>query len=351
MRLRPVHRFPVLIALATLLVAPGGSLAAGPAPDPAPAPVATTAHFAIHSDLPTNLHDALVVAGAARKDGEPELFHAGAEESCFAELPTSARLGWDLAVQFYAEVVSPGGWSDRPQFLLRLDLAGLGEEPDERARRFLGIARGFLAAATPAYEACRWSAQDSENRRWIEALKPRLAAHGATVARHLERYYGTPLHGLPIRVDAVPTAPPTGANSIFLTPEGGHLVVSSTVAEEDALEIVFHEASHTLMRRGDPVPRALAEAARELGVELPRDLWHVVLFYATGEAVRRALEEAGEPGYTPYLYSYERFGRGAWGRHRDAVEAAWPAYLDGERTLGQAAADLLRALGEAGDEG
>ena len=56
--------------------------------------VATTPHFAFHSDLATNLNDALVVAGGARNGGKPELFHTGSEESpCFAELPPSARAG------------------------------------------------------------------------------------------------------------------------------------------------------------------------------------------------------------------------------------------------------------------
>lgn len=347
MLLRPIFSPRIALALGVLLSVPAPGLGA----DREPAPVATTPRFAFHSALATNLNDALIVAGTARNDGEPELFRSGTEESCFAELPPSARLGWDLAVEFFSEVVSPGGWRGRPQSLLRLDLAGLGGEPDERARRFLGITRGFLAASAPAYEACRWGAQDAENRRWIEDLTPRLAAHGSAVARRLERFYGTPLHGLPIRVDVVATVPPTGANSIYLSPAGGHVVASSSIPESEALEIVFHEASHTLMRREDPIPRVLAEAAGELGVELPRDLWHVVLFYTTGEAVRRTLEEAGEPGYTPFLYAHERFGRGEWGHNRDAVEKAWPAYLDGERALSEAASDLLRAVGEAPGEG
>lgn len=330
------------ITLGMLLAIPATSLGA----DATSAPVATTEHFAFHSDLATNLNDALVVAGTARNEGEPEPLGSGAEAECFAELPAPERLGWNLAVDFYAEVVSPGGWSDRPQFLLRLDLAGLAEEGDARARRFTGLVRGLIAAATPAYQACGWPAQDAENRRWIGALTPRIEAHAPGIASRLEQYYGVPLHGLPIRVDVVPTAPPTGANTVYLSPAGGHVLASSAIDEEDALEIVFHETSHTLMRHGDPVQKTLAEAATELEVELPRDLWHVVLFYTTGEAVRRALEEAGEPGYTPYLYSYERFGRGPWGRYRDAIETTWPAYLAGERTLAEATAELLQALEE-----
>ena len=31
----------------------------------------------------------------------------------------------------------------------------------------------------------------------------------------------------------------------------------------------------------------------------------------------------------------------------ERLESAWPAYLDGERTLTEAAVDLIRALGDA----
>lgn len=144
------------------------------------------------------------------------------------------------------------------------------------------------------------------------------------------------------------TAPSTGANS-FVDPP--HILISPSFAGNEALELVFHEASHTLAVpwRGDPLPWALGEAADEVDMELPDGLWHVVLFHTTGEDVRRILEEAGETGYTPFLYVNERFGSGTWGRYRDAIEKTWPAYMDGERSLSEAASELLRALGGAGD--
>jgi hypothetical protein len=153
-------------------------------------PIATTPPSAFYSDLATNLNDALIAAGAARNDGEPELFHSGAEEACFGELAPSARSAWDRAVDHHAEIISPADSFDRQQYLIRGELAGFGEwAQDARARRFVEIARAFRTAASPAYEECRWAAQDAENRRWIEELKPRLAAHETTIARRLEELY------------------------------------------------------------------------------------------------------------------------------------------------------------------
>lgn len=169
----------------------------------------------------------------------------------------------------------------------------------------------------------------------------------AAIAPRLAELYQVAWHGLPLRVDTVETAPSLGASTTIHSPAGGHVLVNTSVLQGDrAFETVFHEGSHTLMdlRRPDPVPKALADAAQELGVPLPRDLWHVVLFYTTGETVRRALEEGDHPGYTPYLYAFEHFGTGEWGRLRDAIEIVWPAYVEGKRGLDEAARELVQAL-------
>lgn len=307
------------------------------------APVATTPHFAFHSDFATNLNDALIAAGAARNRSEPELFHAGDEEPCFGELPPSVRSAWDRAVDYYAEIVSPANSFARQQYLLRADLAGFDSEAhDAGARRYVDIARAFRAAASPAYEACRWAGQDAENRRWIEELEPRLATHEATIARRLQDLYQKRWDGLSIQVDVVETVSWSGANSVFPPPAGGHLLISNSYEGPAALEIVFHEASHGLALRGDPLMQALADAAEAAGVTSTGDLWHVALFHTTGETVRSVLAEAGEPAYTPMLA--EIFDRGDWLRFREAVQSVWPAYLDGKHTLAEAATALVEAF-------
>jgi hypothetical protein len=100
-----------------------------------------------------------------------------------------------------------------------------------------------------------------------------------------------------------------------------------------------------LALRGDPLMQALADAAAAAGVTSTGDLWHVALFHTTGETVRRVLAEAGEPDYTPMLNGI--FERGAWLRYREAVESVWPAFLDGKRTLPEAAAALVEAYAES----
>ena len=300
--------------------------------------------------MDTNLNDALIAAGVARKSSKPELFHAGDEVPCFEKLPPSARAAWNGAVAYYTEIISPANWNDRQQFLIRMQLAGFDEDlTDAGARQFVEIARSFRAAATPAYRACRWTAQDEKNRRWIEELKPRLAADEQKIASRLEKLYRKSWNGLPIPVDIVETVDWSGANSIIRYPAGGHLMISSpSYPGPSALEVVFHEASHLLMDRNDPVQQALDKAAKAVDFRLPGDLWHVVLFYTTGEAVRRVLDDGGNPGYTPMVYAIME--RGSWGRYRKALDSAWRPYLDGKRDLSEAATSLIEALRKPGWE-
>lgn len=328
---------PMLAALASLSLA-AGLAAAARGQETEPSAVATTAVFAFHSDFEINLHDALLEAGRARWSDRPELFHSGEEAACFTELPRTARAGWDHAVGFYAEAISPPQ-ARAQQFVARLSL--IGKEPGEADdRETAAIAAGVRAAAAPAYRACRWRRQDEENRAWVARLLPLLEAHEQTLAEGLADLYGEPLDGLPIRTDMVETVSWSSANTIYLLPEGGHIWVRNTAGEGPvALETVFHEASHLLTGRGAPIPRALEEAARELDVPLPRDLWHGAQFYTTGDLVRRVLAQAGAPGYEPMTFAEDIFGE-----YHPALEAEWTGYLEGDKTLAEAARDLVRAV-------
>jgi hypothetical protein len=306
-------------------------------------PVVTTPHFAIYSDFDTNLNDALIAAGLARKKSKPELFHSGAEASCFDKLPPSARAAWDGAVDYYAQIISPVEWNARQQFLLRMQLVGFDAEwRADGATEFVEIARSFRAVATPAYKACRWTAQDEKNRRWIAELKQRLDADEKRLAPRLEQLYQKRWKTLPILVDVVETVDWSGANTSWSDSGQGDILISSSPSGAAAFETLFHEASHILMDRGDPVRQALERAAKAVDFRLPNDLWHVVLFYTTGEAVRRILDERGPSGYTPMVY--EIFGRGTWVEYREALENNWRPYVDGKRSLAEAAAGLIAAL-------
>ena len=311
-------------------------------------PIATTEFFAFYSDFPTNLNDALINTGVDRKFNREELFKTGAEQACFERLPPSVRTGWDLAVEYYTKVISSADWDASQQYLIRLQLANIPWRQDPAAQRFLDLAESFRSAAAPAYEACRWSAQDEANRRWIAEVVALLGRYESRIGQALSRLYQTPWPKRRLDYDVVQTVSWSGANSAFPPGVSGHILISAESGEYEALETVFHEASHGFMLSDAPLWVALEEGAERLGVAVPQGLWHVVLFHTTGDSITRVLEADGKPGYRPMIY--EIYERSAWRDYREAMEAVWPSYLAGDRNANEAVIELLKTLtAESGD--
>jgi len=327
-----------LVVIVTLL-APGVAAAQ----DSRSSLVLTTKHFAFYSDLSNNVNDALVSAAGARRAKRPEPFASGPERACLDGLPSAERERWERAVEYYTDSKA----TNFQIVLLRFKLAGLSQRygMDDKANlQYLDEITAVREAATPAYVTCRWPAQDALNRRWIERVKPLLDRYETPLAEEFVRLFQTPWTALPIRVDIVESAGFGGANTAGTDSDIGHIRISSTnTGNQDraALEVAFHEAVHLLTGPQSPLGTALASAVKASGATLPRmDPVHAVHFFITGEAVRRAFARAGEPPYTPYLYAQKLFPD----QFRDAAARIWPTYMDGTRTLPEAATDLVRAL-------
>jgi hypothetical protein len=324
---------------ALLFFLAGSSLAQSPQRVPA----ASTTYFALYSDFELNLNDALTNTGVARRFHKPQLFHDGDEVACFGKLPAFTRSAWERAVDYYGENISSTSPISRQRYLVRVQLVGFNDElKSEEDRQFADIARSFRAAAAPAYRACRWATQDETNRKWIEAAKVQIAADEQKAAARVQALYRKKWTALPIPVDVVQTVDFSGANTILGKPGTGHILVANENEMPYVLEVVFHEASHILMDHDDPIQLALAKAAQTANFKLPSELWHVVLFYTTGEAVQRVMADDGKPGYKPMVYGI--YARGAWVEYRSALESAWTPYVDGKHSLAEAAAALIEEL-------
>jgi hypothetical protein len=81
---------------------------------------------------------------------------------------------------------------------------------------------------------------------------------------------------------------------------------------------------------------------------IPRDLWHALLLYTTGERIERtssgaqarvnAASKSASPGKGNSLYD-----RG-WGGYELLLERYWQPYLDGQIDLDTAVAHLINAI-------
>ncbi len=328
----------MLITVAVLLALPASSLAQ---PE-RPGAVVTTPHFAFFSDLAANLNDALIAAGRARRAKSQELFQTGPEKACFDGLTAAERAAWARAVDYFAEIVVPFDVSAREQILFRIELMAGSDWATGDDRTFMAIARSIRASAMPAYERCRWPAQDASNRRWIEHAVALLKVHEPALGERLPQVYGIPWARLPYRVDVVDSVSQLGGNAQFFVPAGPHILISSsapTNQDRAALEGIFHEASHSL---AVPMEEALKRAVRARGDAVRGNISHAVIFYLTGETVRRVLEQAGEP-YTPWLYTLKLVPDNV----REALSRTLSPYLNGQGTLVQAIDNLVQALSPA----
>lgn len=298
-------------------------------PDRGEALITTTPAFAFYSDPVFNLHDFLVWSARSGEPAEPAV-------DCLRGLPEAERAALEQAREHYRVFSTPAG--NRLLLALRYRLAGFGDfELADAAEIQTTLA--LLSEASPAYKACWWPMHDARNRQWVATLEPLLAAHEDLLATRLSELYGSEFRR-PFPVDVVSYVGYSGADSV-LDPD--HLLVSSIAPENSgnaALEIVFHEASHTMFGPGTDGQLWAALEAEEIadGAPLPADFWHAMLFYTTGSAVEARLAEVGID-YEQYLYSEGLFDR-SWPAFREPLERLWLPYVEGRVS----AADALRQV-------
>ena len=202
--------------------------------------------------------------------------------------------------------------------------------------------RRALVGAAPIYRAHFWAAHEKQDRAFIDAMQPLVAAHGAWFAKRLVAVYGLPLPAKPIDVEITPVVPPfggftqgeppyDGANAALITISSG----DPSYAGDTGIEMLFHEVSHLIVGR---VEKGLEESAKRQGTKLPPRLWHDVIFYTAGHLA----QERFGPSYVP---DAERPSSNLFTPDDERLlllKRAWQPYLDG-RTSMDAAIDAMAA--------
>jgi len=269
-----------------------------------PAALAQNApNFEFHSGFWLNLHHYLY------EQASP----GGAVASDTAE--------WRRAVDYYRREMVNRDMLSREMEAINNSLADRETAASLRDSGLPSELIAILEAAAPEYRQRWWPVHDATNWAWIAAARPLIDKYGGALTGELTAAFGTSWPDGPIRTDVAEYANWAGA---YTTLEPTHITISSTVranAGQAALEILFHEASHSLI---SGVFDALSREAREQGKLLrQRDLWHALLFYTAGELTSRHL-----PGYTPYAIANGLYDR-AWPGALPVFNQDWKPYLDG----------------------
>jgi hypothetical protein len=285
--------------------------------------------FTYASDAGLNLHHLLYSEAwslESAESGQP----SKAQPMPAGDLALRDAPGFQDAIAFYrAELIHRHLLFDHRLQELSLWLIGRGGSAPA----------GWDEVFTPLladYLATDWADHDRHNNRWSSAVGAEMAKLLSGAVERLEQAYGRCLPDRPVLVSTVYVGDRLPAYT-SLGPT--HITCSTTHPESKGLtaaEIVLHEASHALIGGLREAIRSKVDVAQPgLG-----QLWHVVLFFITGQVVVRLLADSGV-AYTPYLESTGLFDR-AWPHLRQPVTEACTGYLDG-RWDWDAACDRLAA--------
>jgi hypothetical protein len=207
-----------------------------------------------------------------------------------------------------------------------------------------------LESAAPVYRAHWWPQQNDANREWISQIAPIVQKMGVELAGQLADVYQRPWPSQRVRVDVVGYAGPFGA---YTTLEPIHVTISSHDPRNRGVygfEVLFHESSHAL---AGAVTAAIAREFRARDKPIPRAFWHALLFYTTGEIVRRDVEygtmaftpehASGPSAYLPYAARYGLYS-GSWEHFHGLLDLYWLPYLDGKVSFETAMARLAAEM-------
>ena len=346
------------LGLLLFLLAPTAALSQVPAPvtgstippvqeerrNASPLPV-----FDFYSRFWINLHHVLyeqarreAARPTTRSQPQPS---AGAEKNLSLEKLSDAEgRAWSSAVTDYAK-----HWArrdllfDMEMVRIKDRLEEMGDAESLQASGLLPEMIDALERAAPVYRAHWWAEDDRANREWIAGAAPLVERLGAQLARELARVYRVAWPAGNIRVDVCAYA---GLFGGYTTLDPLRVTVSSRDPRnqnEEALEVLFHESSHALAQ---PVRDAIVRDCRARNKPIPRDLWHALLFYTTGEVVRRSLTapQAGAPAaYQPYAYRHGLYVRD-WQSYERALDQFWRPYIEGRDDFDDAVARLVNQL-------
>jgi hypothetical protein len=303
--------------------------------------------FEFHSGFWLNLHHFLYEQALLRKRGGNSGQAAGVVASPDGKLSSEQQRLWSAAVDYYASaLIKRDLLFDEGMIVMNDQLAESEGAADLSKSGLSSDLIKVLESVAPVYRALWWPKHDRANRFWIAVVTPLVQQFGGTLIKQLTAAYKAKWPSEVIRVDVAEYANWAGAYTTFGRGEKVHTTICSTDSGNQsfaALEILFHEASHWMVGPNNgPVARAIAREAGARNKPVPKDLWHAIIFYTTGELTRRNLSEYGVSDYTPTAYRglYAR----AWPNLQRPLETYWQPYLEGTVDFDKAVSNLVNAL-------
>jgi hypothetical protein len=322
--------------------------------------------FEFHSGFWVNLHHFLYREARARLAAKDTTKISGpvlkTTPGATVTLTPAEQKTWDQVVSYYIANYAGKDLLINIDLMLLKNQLGDFEDCDEllgkkKSRCDAGLPGNIgpmLEAAAPIYRAHWWPDHDRANRRWVARVAPLVREQGVGLSERLADIYQTQWPREKIRVDVSAYANSAGA---YTTLDPLRVTISSTDSRNQgaqALEVLFHEASHSIAL---PVQAAITRECKQRDKPIPRNLWHALIFYTTGEVLRPVIREEGSksdksggdttapkknPAAVPDSLRDILTQRG-WEEYHLLLVMYWQPYLDGKVNFGDAIAHLISA--------
>lgn len=327
--------------------------------------------FEFHSDFWVNLHHTLYQEAKFRAAQRTQTAQTADRDKTASKsrpafrtpntkIPFTAaeQRAWDDALNYYAANYADKDPLFTTELILIKNQLGDFDGCDELSGRKKKTCDAGLPAnltrvlenAAAVYRAHDWPAHDLANRRWVLRVAPLVREQGVGLSQRLADIYQTKWPKDKIRVDVCAYANRSGA---YTTLDPLRVTISSSDPrnqDSEALEVLFHEASHGI---ADTVQQAIIRECRQRERAIPRDLWHALIFYTTGEVIRPVIATTNADGspdttasattYTPYAIREGIYQRG-WDGYLKLLTQFWQPYLDGKSTFDDSIAHMVSAL-------
>jgi hypothetical protein len=310
-------------------------------------PVAEFEQIQFHSSFWVNLHFTLYAQAQRTLKAEPDLprVESASREPMPGDLNSADRAAWDEAVAYYAislarRDLAYGENMSAIQRALADSTDALAESPSIAMDH-----RRHLLAAAPVYRRHWWTGHDRAIRAWIADVSARLRDVGPQARQRQAALLESGWLTVPVRAEITffGRAYTMMRREVTLTTMAAG---APNYAGWAGAEMMFHEVSHSLTGpdMSGPFEERIRREAAALGKKVPGGLWHLCLFYITGEVWRSELAARGVQ-YEPYLYATGLFDR-SWKSLRVPVETHLKPYVEGRVGAETAFRGLIESIPE-----
>lgn len=206
--------------------------------------------FVFHGGFWINLHHFLYEQATARKQPASSGPATSAINS-MSRLSAEQQQLWNAALDYYTNaMIKRDLLQDRDMVIMNDILSESEAAPDLSKSGLSDDLRKVLESVAPIYRARWWPQHDRANRFWIAMAIPMVKQFGETLISQLTAAYKGKWPAAPIRVDVAEYANWAGGYTTIDPDHNVHTTICSIESGYQgfaALEMLFHEASHSMV--------------------------------------------------------------------------------------------------------